>query len=231
LGALLRSPDSDLKWHYRVGEVVNALAPLEDRKHHFGENQMVALAERFHGLRSNLANLLHSTRHLVNVYDRKDLKRLQKFNWTQVARLAAIDDTRMRRDLERKCRANQWTADELRHQHLDAMGKKSSHGGSTAKRIKDTGPISTLVDTMRLTSKWLNSYRWRIQPAGSSLVRVPTKKRTTELLVLVSETLKQLTELEDAVKNSRKRLQTLKKNIEDMLSQSQRSRRRARPRR
>jgi hypothetical protein len=139
----------------------------------------------------------------------------------------------MRRDLERKCMANQWTADELRHQHLDAMGKKSSHGGSTAKRIKDTGPVSTLLETMRLTSKWLNSYRWRIQPAGSSLVRVPTKKRTRELLVLASETLKQLTDLEDAVRNSRKRLQTLKENIEDTLSPPQRARPRsqARPRR
>jgi hypothetical protein len=215
LRSLLQEPKPDLDWYYQVGEAVSTIAP-PDVEVHYGTGQMARLIRRFRSLRPGLSPLFYSTRHLVSVYRRSDLRRLRSLPWSHVARLASVADPKVRTRLERRCLAEGWTYLQLRSHYAEELGVRPS-GGSKAKPIRDAGTISALRETVRLTDQWLHAFEQRLHSSKSHLAFIPERKHTPELRHALSQARMRLIKLRNAAERGQKEIQALCEKVRSTL--------------
>jgi hypothetical protein len=152
LGDLIDSPQDDLAWHHRVGEVVGRLRPVGRR----GTQWTRGLAEAL----GPSPELLAKARRFAELYSSpEDVRKLEDMgiNWTRLYFAFAVPGRRDRHALLRRAVRERWTDQQLRFTVQQRFpSKRRGVGGRPRRRVTSHGPEVTLRELGRQCRRWLD---------------------------------------------------------------------------
>lgn len=205
LEELLAKPDGTIKWRLHVGRLVDRLVP-RGVSEEYGRGCMTDLVEHL-GRQKQFQAELYAARQVAACYPNLDVAKLQgrrgfHLRWCHLRWLAAVDDPKRRKELQRECLKERWSCSRLSREIQKEFGTRG-RGGCRIKKPEEFGSAVSLREMIRLANRWTVC-----QPVWLDGARVrETAKASAAMQRDLETALEKLKQLEKLVPIARKAIQ------------------------